>query len=39
MIFGILACIEAISVALVLDRPISDAKSLYWVLCKKKRGR
>lgn len=39
MSFGILACIEVISVALVLDEPISDAKSLYWVLCKNKRGR
>jgi cardiolipin synthase (CMP-forming) len=38
MSFGILACLEVISVALVLDQPISDAKSLYWVLCKNKRS-
>ncbi len=38
MSFGILACLEMISVGLVLDEPISNAKSLYWVL-RKKRGR
>ena len=38
MSFGILACLEVICVALVLDEPISDAKSLYWVLRKKRRG-
>ena len=38
MIFGILACLEAITVALVLNQPLSDARSLYWVLRKKKRA-
>ncbi len=38
MSFGILACLEVICVALVLDEPASDAKSLYWVLRKKRRG-
>ncbi len=37
MIFGILACLELIAVALVIDQPVSDAKSLYWVLDKSKR--
>jgi CDP-diacylglycerol--glycerol-3-phosphate 3-phosphatidyltransferase len=39
MSFGILACLEYITVALVLDEPISDAKSLYWVLYKNKRSK
>ena len=38
MSFGILACLEVISVGLVLDEPICDAKSLYWVLRNKKGG-
>lgn len=38
MIFGVLACLEFIAVALVVDEPISDARSLYWVLDKSKRG-
>jgi len=38
MIFGILACLEFIAVALVVDEPVSDARSLYWVLDKRKRG-
>jgi CDP-diacylglycerol--glycerol-3-phosphate 3-phosphatidyltransferase len=32
MSFGILACIEFIAVTLVVNQPVSDAKSLYWVL-------
>jgi CDP-diacylglycerol--glycerol-3-phosphate 3-phosphatidyltransferase len=32
MIFGILASLEVIAVALVADRPITDARGLYWVL-------
>jgi hypothetical protein len=39
MSFGILACLEVITVAVVLKEPISDGRSLYWVLCKKKRGK
>jgi hypothetical protein len=35
--FGILAGLEAVATALVVDRPISDAKSLYSVLHEKKR--
>jgi hypothetical protein len=38
MIFGILACLEFIAVALVIDEPVSDARSLYWVLDKSRRG-
>jgi len=38
MIFGILACLEFIAVALVVDEPVSNARSLYWVLDKSKRG-
>jgi cardiolipin synthase (CMP-forming) len=38
MSVGILACLEMIAVALVLDEPASDVKGLYWVL-RKKRGR
>jgi cardiolipin synthase (CMP-forming) len=38
MSFGILACLEVICVVLVLEEPISNAKSLYWVLRQKKRG-
>jgi CDP-diacylglycerol--glycerol-3-phosphate 3-phosphatidyltransferase len=38
MIFGVLACLELIAVALVVDEPVSDARSLYWVLDKSKRG-
>jgi hypothetical protein len=38
MSFGILACLEVICVVLVLEEPISNAKSLYWVLREKKRG-
>ena len=34
-IFGILACVESISITLLLDKPISDAKGIYWVLLKK----
>lgn len=34
MIFGILACLELIAVALVADQPVSNARSLYWVLDK-----
>lgn len=30
--FGILACLEAIGVSLVIDEPISNARSLFWVL-------
>ncbi|MCP5364210.1 MAG: CDP-alcohol phosphatidyltransferase family protein [Hyphomicrobiales bacterium] len=36
MSFGILACLEAITVALLLDHPISDAKGLWWMLDKYK---
>lgn len=39
MIFGILACLEMISVGLVLDKPISNAKGLYWVLRNRKGGK
>jgi cardiolipin synthase (CMP-forming) len=39
MSFGILACLEMISVGLVLDEPASDVKGLYWVLRRKYRGR
>lgn len=35
--FGILASLEAVATALVVDKPISDAKSLYSVLHEKKR--
>jgi len=38
MIFGVLACFEFIAVALVVDEPVSNARSLYWVLDKSKRG-
>jgi len=34
MSFGILACLEAITVALMLDHPVSDAKGLWWMLDK-----
>jgi CDP-diacylglycerol--glycerol-3-phosphate 3-phosphatidyltransferase len=36
MCFGILASLEAITTALVVDKPISDAKSLYSVLHEKR---
>jgi cardiolipin synthase len=39
MIFGIVACLELIAVALVVDRPVSDARGLFWVLNERKRGR
>lgn len=39
MSFGILAGLEAIITALVLDKPVSDAKSLYSVLYQKTRIR
>jgi cardiolipin synthase (CMP-forming) len=39
MAFGILACLEAIAVALVASEPISDAKSLYCVLRDRKLSR
>jgi CDP-diacylglycerol--glycerol-3-phosphate 3-phosphatidyltransferase len=35
--FGIIAGLEAIMTVLVVDKPISDAKSLYWVLQEKRR--
>ena len=38
MSFGILACLEMISVGLALDKPISNTKSLYWVLRNRKDG-
>jgi CDP-diacylglycerol--glycerol-3-phosphate 3-phosphatidyltransferase len=34
--FGILACFESIAITLLLDKPISDAKGIYWVLLKKR---
>ena len=37
--FGILAGLEAIAIALVLDKPVSDAKSLYSVLHERRRIR
>jgi CDP-diacylglycerol--glycerol-3-phosphate 3-phosphatidyltransferase len=37
--FGILACLEAISVSLVIDEPISNARSLFWVLGNRNRVR
>jgi cardiolipin synthase (CMP-forming) len=39
MSFGILACLEMIAVALVLDEPASDVKGLYWVLRNEYRDR
>jgi CDP-diacylglycerol--glycerol-3-phosphate 3-phosphatidyltransferase len=36
--FGILACLEAIIVSLVIDQPISNARSLFWVLGKRNRA-
>ncbi len=39
MSFGILACVEVITIAVVLNEPVSDARSLYWVLRNKKRGK
>lgn len=36
--FGILACLEAIGVSLVIDKPISNARSLFWVLERRKRA-
>ena len=39
MVFGIVACLELIAVALVVDQPASDARGLYWVLNARKRGR
>ena len=36
MSFGILACLELIAVALVVSEPVSDARSLYWVLRERK---
>jgi len=38
MVFGILACLEAIGVSLVIDRPISNARSLFWVLDQRNRA-
>jgi CDP-diacylglycerol--glycerol-3-phosphate 3-phosphatidyltransferase len=35
--FGILASLEAIVTVLVVDKPISNARSLYWVLDERKR--
>ena len=32
MIFGIVACLESIAVTLVIDQPVSNARSLYSVL-------
>ena len=37
MAVGILACLEAIGVALVIDKPISNARSLFWVLGQRNR--
>lgn len=36
--FGILACLEAIAVSLVIDKPISNARSLFWILDRRKRA-
>jgi len=33
--FGVLACLESIAITLLLDKPISNAKGIYWVLLKK----
>lgn len=30
--FGILACLEVIAVTLVVDRPVTNVRGLYWVL-------
>ena len=32
--FGILACLESIAITFLLDKPITDAKGIYWVLSK-----
>lgn len=37
-IFGILACIESIALSVLLDKPISDAKGIFWVLSKEVRN-
>ncbi len=39
MAFGILACIEAIAVALLVRAPVCDARSLFWVLRDGNRSR
>lgn len=36
--FGILACLEAIGVSLIVDKPISNARSLLWVLGQRNRA-
>ncbi len=36
--FGILACLEAIGVSLVIDKPISNARSLFWILGRRDRA-
>ena len=35
--FGILACLESMTITLLLEKPISNAKGIYWVLLKKRR--
>jgi len=37
MSFGILACVEVIAVALVVNEPVTNARGLYWVLRDKNR--
>jgi len=36
--FGILACLEAIGVSLIIDKPISNARSLFWILGQRNRA-
>lgn len=36
--FGILACLEAIAVSMVINEPIANARSLVWVLRHRKRA-
>lgn len=36
--FGILACLEAIGVSLVIEKPISNARSLVWILARRDRA-
>ena len=38
LIFGILACIETIAISVLLDKPISDAKGIIWLLSKDSRN-
>lgn len=36
--FGVLACVESITVSLVIDKPITNARSLFWILDNRNRA-